>query len=147
MNNGELCSNEHSKKKIDFFRVIWPPTWQPSWNCTYIFSNFPRSFLGVINWSISMKFHTQLEHTILKCVTGQHLLFTKTIFLNNFFYCACIFQAGIIDGTLCTSHIATLLYWISLKCFCYSLQNTINLCYVKFQGCMSRNAWEKFRGK
>ena len=24
-----------------------------------------------------MKFHTQLEHTILKCVTGQHLLFTK----------------------------------------------------------------------
>ena len=25
-----------------------------------------------------MKFHTQLENTILKCVTGQHLLFTKT---------------------------------------------------------------------
>ena len=32
-----------------------------------------------------MKFHTQLEHTILKCVTGQHLLFTKKIFLNYFF--------------------------------------------------------------
>ena len=51
-----------------------------------------------------------LEHTILKCVTGQHLLFSKKIFLNNFFYCACKFQARIIDGTLCLSHIATILY-------------------------------------
>ena len=32
-----------------------------------------------------MKFHTQLEHTILKCVTDQHLLFTQKIFLNYFF--------------------------------------------------------------
>ena len=56
-----------------------------------------------------MKFHTQLENTILKCVTGQHLLFTQKKMLL-FFYCACLFQAGIIDGTLCPLHIAKILY-------------------------------------
>ena len=35
---------------------------------------------------MSLQFHTQLEHTILKCVTGQHLLFSKTtIFFIIFF--------------------------------------------------------------
>ena len=63
---------------FSFVRVIWPSTWQPSWICTYIFSNF----LGVINWSISITFHTQLEHIILKSVTDQHLLFINKIFVN-----------------------------------------------------------------
>ena len=35
-------------------------------------------FLGVIYWLISLKLHTQLEHTIIKCVTGQHLLYSRT---------------------------------------------------------------------
>ena len=34
---------------------------------------------------MSMKFHAQLENTILKYVTGQHLLFTKQIFFYSFF--------------------------------------------------------------
>ena len=63
------------------------------------------SFLCVINRSISMKFHTQLENTILKCVTGQHLSYTE-----QFFFTAHTFQAGIIDATLCTSNIATIVY-------------------------------------
>ena len=69
-------------------------------------------FNGVSSRNILINFieisHT--EHTILKCVTGQHLLFSKQIFFTYFFYCACIFQARIIDGTLCLSHIATILY-------------------------------------
>ena len=31
-----------------------------------------------------MKVYTQLENTILKCVTGQHLLFTQKKFLHFF---------------------------------------------------------------
>ena len=34
---------------------------------------------------MSLTFHTQLEHTILKCVTTPHLLFCKNIFYNYFF--------------------------------------------------------------
>ena len=39
---------------LNFVRVIWPTTWQPSWICrpTYIFSNFYRNFVGVLYWSI-----------------------------------------------------------------------------------------------
>ena len=44
------------------------------------FSNVYRRFSGAIKCSISIKFHTQLENTILKSVTGQQLLFTKLIF-------------------------------------------------------------------
>ena len=84
MNNGELCSNEHIKFYFYFLGYFDPPpTWQPSCICTYIFCNVYHSFLGVINGSISMKFHTQLEHTIVKSVTGQHFVIYQQN--SNFF--------------------------------------------------------------
>ena len=61
--------------------------------------------LGIINFN-EITFR-QLENTILKSVIGQYLLFTNNIFFNYFFYCTCIFQVRIIDGTLCPAHIAT----------------------------------------
>ena len=42
-------------------------------------------YLVIFNGVSRRKFHTQLEHTILKCVTGQHLLFSKQIFFKFVF--------------------------------------------------------------
>ena len=46
MNNCELCSNEHSKYFFEFFKGNLRGS---HLGCTYIFSNFSRSFLGIIN--------------------------------------------------------------------------------------------------
>ena len=126
---------------LNFVRVIWPTTWQPSWICTYIFSNFYRSFLGVIYWSISLKFHTQLENTILKWVTGQKLLFSHLFYFILFF--------------LLRMHISSPSYWWYIMPFAYCnniiliftkmlLLRTIKYYQLVF---VSRNAWEKFRRK
>ena len=59
--------------------------WQPSWICTYIFSNF----IGVSRRNILINIieiaHTARTYYPTKCVTEPHLLFSKTIFLNYFF--------------------------------------------------------------
>ena len=49
MNNCELCSNEHSKYFFEFFKGNLTPHVAAILELYIHFSNFSRSFLGVIN--------------------------------------------------------------------------------------------------
>ena len=45
MNNGKICSNEHSKYFFEFIKGNLTTTWQPSWICTNIFLVILTGFL------------------------------------------------------------------------------------------------------